>query len=47
MYRKYWNLREPPFVNSYNPRQIYLSNQFEEGVARLFYLVLEEQVKHP
>ena len=44
MYKKYWNLREAPFVNSYNPRQLYLSSQFEEGVARLFYLVLEGRV---
>ena len=44
MYKKYWNLREAPFVNSYNPKQLYLSSQFEEGVARLFYLVLEGRV---
>ena len=44
MYTKYWNLREAPFVNSYNPRQLYLSSQFEEGVARLLYLVLEGRV---
>ena len=44
MYEKYWNLRESPFVNSYNPRQLYLSSQFEEGVARLFYLVSEGRV---
>ena len=44
MYEKYWNLREAPFVNSYNPRQLYLSSQFEEGVARLFYLVSEGRV---
>jgi len=43
MYKKYWNLREAPFVNSYDPRQLYLSSQFEEGVARLFYLVLERR----
>ena len=29
MYKKYWNLRESPFVNSYDPRQVYYSNQFE------------------
>ena len=44
MYKKYWNLREAPFINSYNPRQLYLSSQFEEGVARLLYLVLEGRV---
>ena len=44
MYKKYWNLRDAPFVNSYNPRQLYVSSQFEEGVARLFYLVLEGRV---
>ena len=44
MYKKYWNLREAPFVNSYNPKQLYLSSEFEEGVARLFYLVLEGRV---
>ena len=44
MYKKYWNLREAPFINSYNPRQLYLSSQFEEGVARLFYLVSEGRV---
>jgi general secretion pathway protein A len=44
MYEKYWNLREAPFVNSYNPRLLYLSSQFEEGVARLFYLVSEGRV---
>ena len=44
MYKKYWNLRESPFVNSYNPKQLYLSSEFEEGVARLFYLVLEGRV---
>ena len=44
MYEKYWNLRESPFVNSYNPRQLYLSSQFEEGVARLLYLVSEGRV---
>ena len=44
MYKKYWNLREAPFVNLYNPRQLYHSSQFEEGVARLFYLVSEGRV---
>ena len=44
MYTKYWNLKEAPFVNSYNPHQLYLSSQFEEGVARLFYLVREGRV---
>ena len=44
MYTKYWNLREAPFINSYNPQQLYLSSQFEEGVARLLYLVLEGRV---
>ena len=44
MYTKYWNLREAPFINSYNPRQLYHSSQFEEGVARLFYLVSEGRV---
>lgn len=43
MYRKYWNLRESPFLNTDNENLVYPSEQLKEGVARLYYLVEQER----
>lgn len=39
MYEAYWELREPPFDNSPNPRFFYLSPEHEEALVRLVYTV--------
>ena len=39
MYLEHWNLREKPFENVADPRFAYLSDQHQEGLARLVYLV--------
>ncbi len=39
MYTQYWNLREAPFLNVVNDRLVFLTEQHQEGLARLLYLV--------
>lgn len=39
MYEAYWELSEPPFDNSPNPRFFYLSPDHEEALVRLVYTV--------
>jgi type II secretory pathway predicted ATPase ExeA len=39
MYEAYWQLSEPPFDNSPNPRFLYLSPEHEEALVRLVYTV--------
>ena len=39
MYTKYWSLREPPFLNVVNDRLVFITEQHQEGLARLIYLV--------
>ncbi|MCX7817820.1 MAG: AAA family ATPase [Kiritimatiellae bacterium] len=39
MYLSHWNLREEPFQNVADPRFAYLSDQHQEGLARLIYIV--------
>ena len=39
MYAKYWNLREPPFLNVVNDHLVFITEQHQEGLARLIYLV--------
>lgn len=39
MYTKYWNLREPPFLNVVNERLVFITDQHQEGLARLIYLI--------
>jgi general secretion pathway protein A len=39
MYEAYWELREPPFDNSPNPKFFYLSPEHEEALVRLVYTV--------
>ena len=39
MYLAHWNLREEPFQNVTDSRFAYLSDQHQEGLARLIYLV--------
>ncbi len=39
MYLAYWNLREQPFQNVADARFAYLSEQHQEGLARLIYVV--------
>ena len=39
MYEGYWELAEPPFDNSPNPRFFYLSPEHEEALVRLVYTV--------
>lgn len=39
MYEAYWELSEPPFDNSPNPRFFYLSPEHEEALVRLVYTV--------
>ena len=39
MYEVYWELSEPPFDNSPNPKFFYLSPEHEEALVRLVYTV--------
>jgi type II secretory pathway predicted ATPase ExeA len=39
MYEAYWELTEPPFDNSPNPKFFYLSPEHEEALVRLVYTV--------
>src|SRR3989442_5700059 len=39
MYETYWELTEPPFDNSPNPKFFYLSPEHEEALVRLVYTV--------
>ena len=39
MYESYWELSEPPFDNSPNPKFFYLSPEHEEALVRLVYTV--------
>jgi type II secretory pathway predicted ATPase ExeA len=39
MYEAYWELNEPPFDNSPNPRFFYLSPEHEEALVRMVYTV--------
>ena len=38
MYEKYWNLQEEPFRQVATEKMVYMSLQYREGLARLFYL---------
>lgn len=38
MYEKYWNLKEEPFRQVATEKMVYMSLQYREGLARLFYL---------
>jgi len=44
MYASYWNLRERPFQNVADSRFVYLSDQHQEGLARLLYVVGENKL---
>ena len=39
MYESYWELAEPPFDNSPNPKFFYMSPEHEEALGRLVYTV--------
>ena len=39
MYEAYWELTEPPFDNSPNPKFLYLSPEHEEALIRMVYAV--------
>ena len=44
MYTSYWNLKSSPFLNADNPALLYPSDQFQEGLARLYYLIDQERI---
>jgi general secretion pathway protein A len=44
MYTAYWNLRESPFLNVVSDRLIYMTDQHQEGIARLYYLIDQERI---
>ena len=44
MYTTYWNLRESPFLNVVSDRLIYMTEQHQEGIARLYYLIDQERI---
>lgn len=39
MYEEHWGLTESPFENTPNPKFLYYSNEHEEGLSRLLYVV--------
>ncbi len=44
MYTAYWNLRESPFLNVVSDKLIYMTEQHQEGIARLYYLIDQERI---
>ena len=44
MYTSYWNLKSSPFLNADSQALLYPSEQYQEGLARLFYLIDQERV---
>ena len=44
MYTDYWNLRESPFLNTVNDRLVFMTEQHQEGIARLYYLIDQERI---
>ena len=44
MYTAFWNLRESPFLNVVSDRLIYMTEQHQEGIARLYYLIDQERI---
>jgi general secretion pathway protein A len=44
MYTSYWNLKSSPFLNADTPALLYPSEQFQEGLARLYYLIDQERI---
>ena len=44
MYTSYWNLRASPFLNADDENFLYPSEQLQEGVARLYYLIDQERI---
>ena len=43
MYLDYWNLKEPPFENTPDPRFLYASKQHREALSKLFSALSEEK----
>lgn len=41
MYEKYWQLKEKPFENTPDPKYLYHSEEHEEGLNRMLYVVKE------
>lgn len=44
MYTSYWHLRSSPFLNADSEALLYPSDQFNEGLARLLYLIDQERI---
>ncbi len=44
MYEKYWNLQEEPFRQVATEKMVYMSPQYREGLARLFYLFDQRRI---
>ncbi len=42
MYKKHWNLKYKPFINTPDPRYLYFSSNHEEALIRLFYVANEQ-----
>ena len=43
MYEEYWRLKEKPFENTPDPRFIYSSQQHQEALSRMLYVVRERK----
>ena len=43
MYTTYWGLAEKPFENTPDPKFLYYSQQHEEAMARMLYIVREKK----
>src|SRR5258708_7593324 len=41
MYLQFWNLKENPFENTPDPKFLYHSEQHEEALSRLLYVIRE------
>ena len=44
MYTRYWHLNDSPFLVTNNDSLVYMTDQYREGIARLYYLIKQERI---
>ena len=44
MYTRYWKLTDSPFLMTNKDSLVYMTDQYREGIARLYYLINQERI---
>lgn len=44
MYTRYWQLSDSPFLMTNKDSLVYMTDQYREGIARLYYLINQERI---